>query len=253
MVTLSGDLGNREDMVRPWTDICGAVDSRILVIGDHASNHVPPGIDLCIPVHLLDTHIAIDLGVAPLAKALCTLLSCPAILGGVSRLVIDLNRETDAPGLIPNSSDGHAIPGNLDIVSDARVGEFWEPYHQNISTHITVYSPKLLVSLHSFTPSLSSRPEEVRPWEVGVLYNQDDRAARIAIPLLQSQGVIVGDQLPYSGLVLNATMNRHGEANGISYLGLEVRQDLISDADGIASWAARLATVIAACASAATP
>ena len=39
-------------------------------------------------------------------------LGCTAILGGLSRLVIDLNREDDAPGLLPVMSDGHAIPGN---------------------------------------------------------------------------------------------------------------------------------------------
>ena len=41
-------------------------------------------------------------------------------------------------------------------------------------------------------------------------------------------------------------MNSHGEANGLTYLGLEVRQDLIGDATGVAHWAARLAPVIAA-------
>jgi len=46
--------------------------------------------------------------------------------------------------------------------------------------------------------------------------------------------------------VLNATMNRHGEANGIAYLGIEVRQDLIADEDGVACWAARLASIIRA-------
>ena len=38
----------------------------------------------------------------------------------------------------------------------------------------------------------------------------DDRAARIAIPLLLAAGIVTGDNLPYSGRVLNASMNRHG-------------------------------------------
>jgi predicted N-formylglutamate amidohydrolase len=46
--------------------------------------------------------------------------------------------------------------------------------------------------------------------------------------------------------VLNATMNRHGEANAIAYLGIEMRQDLIADEAGVASWTARLAPIIAA-------
>ena len=40
-------------------------------------------------------------------------------------------------------------------------------------------------------------------------------------------------------------MNRHGEANGIAYLGIEMRQDLIGDAKGVAHWCAILAPVIA--------
>jgi predicted N-formylglutamate amidohydrolase len=76
---------------------------------------------------------------------------------------------------------------------------------------------------------------------VGVLYNRDERAARVAIPLLEAEGLIVGDQQPYSGKLLNATMNRHAEAEGRAYLGIEIRQDQIADAAGQAVWAARLA------------
>ena len=73
-----------------------------------------------------------------------------------------------------------------------------------------------------------------------MLYNQDDRAARIAIPLLEAEGLIVGDQQPYSGQLLNYTMNRHAEADGRPYLGIEVRQDQIGDLAGQAVWAERL-------------
>lgn len=55
----------------------------------------------------------------------------------------------------------------------------------------------------------------------------------------------MGDQEPYSGKMLNATMNRHGEANGIAYLGLEMRQDLIGHAAGVDHWARILVPVIA--------
>jgi len=36
-------------------------------------------------------------------------------------------------------------------------------------------------------------------------------------------------------------MNRHAEANGIPYVGIEMRQDLVGDAAGQARFAARLA------------
>ena len=59
--------------------------------------------------------------------------------------------------------------------------------------------------------------------------------------------LVVGDQQPYSGVLLNATMNRHAEANGIPYVGIEIRQDLIGDPAGQAAWAGRLATMLDAC------
>ena len=222
--------------------LAGTASSDVLTIVDHASNHVPDGIDLGINPALLSTHIAWDIGAAALAEA----LGFPALLATVSRLVIDLNREADAPGLVPCSSDGHALPGNA-LDTEDRVVSFWTPYHLELSKRIEETRPKLLVSLHSFTPVLATRPDEKRPWEIGVLYNNDDRAARIAIPLLAAAGICVGDNLPYSGKVLNATMNRHGEGNNIPYLGIEVRQDLMSNEAGVALWAARLKPVIEAC------
>ena len=68
-----------------------------------------------------------------------------------------------------------------------------------------------------FTPALDTSDEE-RPWEVALLYNHDDTAARHAIRLFGEQGLTVGDNQPYSGKQLNATMDRHAEANGIPYM-----------------------------------
>lgn len=236
-------------MGEAWEAIAGDAATGLLLIGDHASNRVPADIDLGIASGLLDLHIAIDLGVAAVAAALNKRTGMPAILGGVSRLVVDLNREEDAPHIIPIASDGHAIPGNA-LAHDgrqARIGRFWHPYHHEIAGRIAGHRPRLLVSLHSFTPALESDPAQKRPWQIGILYNRDDRAARIAIPALEAAGVIVGDQLPYSGKLLNATMNRHGEANGIAYLGIEMRQDLVADEAGVERMADILAPVILAC------
>lgn len=236
-------------MSEPWMDIAGDPASGLLLIADHASNHVPADIALGVPDALLREHVAIDIGVDPLGRALCAALGAPGILGGVSRLVADLNREEDRPTLIPLRSDGHAIPGNaaLDEAGRAaRIERFWRPYHARIAGMIAAHRPTMLISLHSFTPQLREDPTQLRPWQVGVLYNEDDRAARIAIPLLEAAGIVTGDNLPYSGKQLNATMNAHGEANGIAYLGIEVRQDLIETGEGVARWAGLLGPIIMA-------
>lgn len=221
--------------------------SKLLLIADHASNHVPAGIDLDIDPALLGQHMAVDIGVAPLGRLLCERLGMAGIFGSVSRLVIDLNREEDAPGLIPLESDGFSIAGNNLLDAEgrrARLERFWRPYHDGIAARIAADRPRLIVSLHSFTPRLATRPEEARPWQVGVLYNQDDRAAARGIATLRAAGIVTGDNEPYSGKVLNATMNLHAEANDIPYLGMEVRQDLIGDDAGVAEWADRLASII---------
>jgi predicted N-formylglutamate amidohydrolase len=235
-------------MAEAWNFIIGDPGAKIVIIADHASATVPEDLDLGIDPGLLGTHIAVDLGVADLTAALCARLGCPAILGGVSRLVIDLNREEDAAGLVPIESDGVTISGNIGADASARIARFWQPYHSEVARIITAQQARLLISLHSFTPQLATQPEEARPWEVGILYNQDYQAARVALPMLEAAGVIVGDQLPYSGKDLNATMNAHGEANGIAYLGIEMRQDLIGDTEGVARWADMLLPVILTCA-----
>ncbi len=216
----------------------------VLVVSDHASNHVPADIDLGIDPALLDQHIAIDIGVAEVGALMARRPGIAAFQGGVSRLVCDFNREEHAPAVIPIASDGHAIPGNaLDHTGhEARLARFFRPYHAALSALLDDKPPALILSLHSFTPQLATS-DQPRPWQVGVLYNQDDRAARIAIPLLQAAGLVVGDQEPYSGKLLNATMNRHAEAEGRPYLGIEIRQDQIADAAGQQFWATLLGRI----------
>lgn len=216
----------------------------ILVVSDHASNRVPDGIDLGIDPALLDQHIAVDIGVGAIGERMAERPGIAAFQGNVSRLVCDFNRDEHLPTVVPIASDGHAIPGNALSHADheARLARFFRPYHDALEALLANTPQALILSLHSFTPHLASSAEP-RPWHVGVLYNADDRAARLAIPMLEAEGLCVGDQLPYSGKLLNATMNRHAEAEGRPYLGIEVRQDLIGTAAGQAEWAERLARI----------
>jgi predicted N-formylglutamate amidohydrolase len=199
----------------------------VLVVSDHASNRVPDDVDLGVPSHLLDQHIAIDIGVAAIGDLMAQAEGFAALQGNVSRLVCDFNRYADSEGVVPLTSDGHAIPGNLGQ-REARITRFFDPYHNALAETLEQAPPALTLSLHSFTPALATCTKP-RPWHVGVLYNQDDRAARVAIPMLEAEGLCVGDQQPYSGVLLNATMNRHCEPFGRPYLGIELRQDLAGD------------------------
>ena len=216
----------------------------ILVVSDHASSRVPADIDLGIDPALLGQHIAVDLGVGQVGALMAQRAGIAAFQGNVSRLVCDCNREQHAPAVIPIASDGHVIPGNaLDHAGhQARLNRFYHPYHDALARLLDDVPPALILSLHSFTPQLATS-DQPRPWQVGVLYNQDDRAARLAIPLLEAELLVVGDQEPYSGQLLNATMNRHAEADGRPYLGIEVRQDQIFTPAQQAVWAERLVRI----------
>jgi predicted N-formylglutamate amidohydrolase len=215
----------------------------ILVVCDHASNAVPAGIDLGIDPALLERHIAFDIGVAGVAGYLVQLSDCAAFLAKWSRLLVDLNRYPHDDSVIPKASDAKVIPGNqLNAAErDERLKQYFHPYHAELADLVARNRPALIVSLHSFTPALDSDPLAERPWQIGILYNSQDTASQLAIARLEGEGLIVGDQLPYSGKHLNATMNRHAEADDIPYIGVEIRQDLIVDAEGQEHFAAILA------------
>ncbi|WP_095010950.1 N-formylglutamate amidohydrolase [Tsuneonella mangrovi] len=215
----------------------------IVCVADHASNFVPDDIPLGIPPNLLDSHIAVDIGVEGVAERMARRHHIPAHLACVSRLVCDFNREEDHAGVVPTTSDGHLVPGNIGADLEMRLGRFHRPYHQACSKFIAALQPRLVISLHSFTPKLETKPDEDRPWEVGVLYNEDDRAARHAIRLLSQQGLTVGDNQPYSGRELNGSMDRHAEAEGVPYLTFEIRNDQIRTEAGQARWAAMIADI----------
>jgi predicted N-formylglutamate amidohydrolase len=218
----------------------------VLLLCDHASDVVPGDIALGVPPEAMARHIAIDIGAGPLTHALAGDLGAPAVLGGVSRLVIDLHREPDHPALIPLESDGQAVPGNMGADRAARIARFHAPYHRAVAAAVRAHRPMLIVAIHSFTRRLATAHGPPRAWDCGVLYNRDTRAARPAIAFLRGEGLIVGDNEPYSGRLLNATLNRHAEANGIASLSLEVRNDLIAEPAGVARWTKIIGRMIVA-------
>lgn len=228
----------------PYRQIGDIEPGGIVAIVDHASNSVPAEVTLGIDPALMQEHIALDIGVAGVAERLARRHGIPAHIATVSRLVCDFNRAEDDPAVVPERSDGHLVPGNLGADVERRLAAFHRPYHEGIAAFLAAARPRLILALHSFTPALRSRAEP-RPWEVALLYNRDDRAARLAIGLFAEEGLTVGDNQPYSGRDLNATMDRHAESAGIPYCAIEIRQDQIAEEAGQARWAALVADVAA--------
>lgn len=221
----------------------------MLLVADHASNAIPDGIDLGIDAPLMADHVAVDIGAGALAGALAAAIGCAAWLGAWSRLVCDVNREPEAASVIPECTDTIPIPGNRALADAARQARLsiHTGFHRGLEQMVRRCRPTIIVSIHSFTPQLRSDSAGVRPWPVGVLWNKDARAGRLAVAAferLSGLGGPVGANQPYSGAVLNYTMNRHAETAGIPYFGLEIRQDLLASPDAIARWCHRVQLVL---------
>lgn len=227
---------------RPFRQVGTARRGGIICVADHASSFVPGDVVLGIPESLMKQHIALDIGVEGVAERLARRHGIAAHIATVSRLVCDLHREESDPAIVPSESDGYLIPGNISADIERRLARYYRPYHAALGEWVTACQPELIVAVHSFTPELQNGGE-ARPWQVGLLYNDDDRASRHAIRLFAEEGLTVGDNQPYSGKDLNVTMNRHAEARGIPYLTVEIRQDQVTDEAGQARWAALLADV----------
>jgi predicted N-formylglutamate amidohydrolase len=229
--------------------VAATANSPLLLLCDHASNRLPAAYGcLGLAPELFATHIASDIGARAVTLALAGAYGAAAILGGWSRLLIDLNRGADDPTLVMKLSDGSIIPGNqtADAAEVAhRIAAFHAPYHHAIAREIARIGDggavPILVSMHSFTPSWKGAP---RPWEVGVLWDQDGRLAKPLMARLGEAGFVVGDNEPYHGALEGDTLNIHGTLRGLPHVLIEMRQDLIADETMARTFAARLKPIL---------
>lgn len=232
-----------------FTTIGPARDSRWLITCDHATNRVPDwvgGGSLGIAPEDMARHIAYDVGASGLAVRLAERLGAPAILSDFSRLVIDPNRGEDDPTLLMRLYDGTVIPANRHAdpaERERRLDRLYRPYHAAYAALAAARPDRAICAIHSFTRQLRGRPR--RPWAVGVLYSHHDE--RLGPPLIRecrAQGWITGDNEPYAGHLDGDSIDRHALAHGRPNVLIEVRNDLIADAEGQALWAERLAGVL---------
>jgi predicted N-formylglutamate amidohydrolase len=222
----------------------------LVIVCDHARNALPPGYaTLGLPASDFARHIAYDIGVEPVVRALCARLGVPGVLAGFSRLLIDPNRGLDDPTLIMQVSDGAIVPGNrgLDEAErERRISRYYRPYHAAIDDlldeAVAGGRPPAILSIHSFTPAWRGVS---RPWHGGVLWHRD---GRFALPLIErlrrDRKLVIGDNEPYSGGLPGDTLDTHATARGLPDALLEIRQDLVTDAAGVAEWVDRLAALL---------
>jgi len=226
--------------------------SPFLLLCDHASNRVPRALDdLGLDAAALARHIAWDIGAAAVTRGLSQRLDATAILSTFSRLACDANRKPDDPGCMPAVSDETTVPGNAALTEPdraARIAAFHRPYHAAVAEEIARREAAgglpIVIAVHSCTPVMRGFR---RPWEIGVLWNEDERLARPLIEALDARGLVVGDNEPYSGRDPHGyTLHVHAEPRGLAHVLFEVRQDLIDTQEGAERWADILAAVLAA-------
>ena len=227
-------------------------DPAFVLVCDHASNAVPAHMDrLGLDQAELDRHIGWDIGAAMVTESLSARLGAPAFLSGYSRLVVDCNRPLRSPTAMPPVRDGTVVPANQ-AVSEAEAAArtdalFW-PYHNAIAAYldrvIGAGAVPMLIAVHSFTPVFEGF---VRPWEIGLLYEHDDRLVQPLKDALDAvrPGLTIGDNEPYAIIgPSDYSIPVHGQGRGLPHIEFEVRQDLIGTREGAEDWAETLALVL---------
>jgi predicted N-formylglutamate amidohydrolase len=224
--------------------------SPFVFVCDHASNHLPAQYGtLGLNDADLLRHIAWDPGALPVAKLMAQMLDAALVEAGVSRLAIDCNRPLDAPDLIPEVSETTVIPGNAALTQKDRAERItlsWKPFHDAIEglvdERVAAGRETWLVSIHSFTPIYKG---VARPWEIGIIHDDDDRISAPLIGELEAlKRFTVGDNEPYSPADrVYFTLERHARSRGHPCAMIEIRNDEIADPAGQAKWAELLGNI----------
>jgi predicted N-formylglutamate amidohydrolase len=229
------------------TNVRGA--SPFVILCDHASNRIPERYgDLGLSPSERLSHIAWDPGALAVGRALSDILDAPLVESTVSRLIIDCNRDLDAPDLIWTLSERTRIAANENLTAeerDYRIAQFHRPFHSAIDDLLDARRhagiETVVVCMHSFTPVFLGK---ARPWPIGVIHGQDEgftRAFRDAMAAERPE-LNIGWNEPYAALNgVTLTLERHGDGRGLEATMIEIRNDEILSPDGVNQWAGLIA------------
>jgi predicted N-formylglutamate amidohydrolase len=172
-------------------------------------------------------HWGYDIGAAHVTRALVRQSAGWGVLSRFSRLLCDPNRDPDDPTLVLQHCDEGSPSFNRTLGDVARrVSRFHAPFHEAVGSAMRAAPPRFLVSVHSFTPVFRGNSRDM---EAGVLFDRHDDLAERLVRSLNDAGLRTEPNAPYSGkdgLIYSA--QRHGGGEGVPYLEIELRQDLLS-------------------------
>lgn len=228
--------------------------SPFVLVCDHASNRLPERYGtLGLTQSERVSHIAWDPGALAVSLRLVDLLDAPLVQSTVSRLIIDCNRDLDAPDLIWTLSEATPIAANQDLSLAERayrIAQFHQPYHDAITALLEARAAAgqetILVCMHSFTPVYLGI---ARPWPIGLIHGQDTgytAALRDALAA-DEPALNLGWNQPYAALNgVTLTLEKHGDGRGLDATMIEIRNDEILEPAGVDLWSQRLARCLAA-------
>lgn len=171
---------------------------------------------------VLRGHEGWDVGAAGLARRLGRRFGAPVHLGGVGRLLVDLNRSPGHPRLFSSFTRGLAAEDRDEILA-----RWYRPYREavmrDLDTRVRGGGRVIHLSVHSFTPVLDGRE---RRFDIGLLYDPG-RAAERALAerwqaALRRAGLVVRRNQPYRGASDGFTSWLRRRLTGDTYLGLEL-------------------------------
>jgi predicted N-formylglutamate amidohydrolase len=205
------------------------IRNSVFLICDHASNTIPAEFDnLGVEPAVRQDHVAWDIGTADITRVLSAELNAPAVLGAISRLVVDYNRQPDAPDVIAEVTHGIEVPGNRGLDSqqrETRFQRFYNPYHQAIDQHLMKSGATVLVSIHSFSHDLEPAS---RDFDIGLLFDEFEPLARSFAKHLTANGLRVRLNEPYSGRAkVISSAQTHGRQYQLPNYEIEINQRLV--------------------------
>ncbi|MHA1190460.1 MAG: N-formylglutamate amidohydrolase [Alphaproteobacteria bacterium] len=203
---------------------------------EHASNRVPPTVELDVDATVLASHAAWDPGAYAVASGLAERFDAPLISARYSRLVYDVNRPPSSLEAMRATSEIHAIPGNVDLSAHermARTDTYYRPFHRSVGKTLSARRARsqetILVTIHTFSPVYFG---ELRTFELGILHDEDHRFAEALLAAAGRSGLDTRRNEPYGPRDgVTHTLVEHALPHGLPNAMLEIRNDLVAGED----------------------
>ena len=210
--------------------------SRLVLTCEHASRALPAAYRARFTDDeaLLASHRGWDPGALDVARALARRLRAPLVAGGITRLLVDLNRSPHNPAVV--GALGRRLPKDEQRALIARYhAPHWARVREVLGAAARGGRPVLHIAVHSFVPVLDG---DRRDFEIGLLYDparapERRLAAEWKRLLLEAPGALrVRRNEPYRGNAdgLATALRRELPATRYAGFELELNQAALEDA-----------------------